>query len=504
MVFIKHSRSFRHFVTALLILELFALCLLEWPTLYNFNKFAFWDWGGYLVAHYLVHRGYMPMTDFTWQYGLLPLFLQELWFHLVAAGPASLLVLSLPFALIFTIAIGRFANLESTTAGYALALLSLPFIVAIGNDLPHALEPVLLSVGLLLQAQGKRSESLAFATAACFAKPVMGYFYGLVLLIFIVVELHREGRLEITGLSRALIPAVVTGLGLTFILGITFGWIAVVRSLLPLNGAHAYRVLHYGWNGIARGLFYFPGMRLTYYIGTPLTFWLCATFYLVAATVLVGWRILRHRIGAPDNYEIVLTCALLHVAFLGFFYGAPASWTYYAYILVMGVVATAAWSPATARFVSGLCILAAIGNYGLIKSSIIAWKTMKQSSVTAGLFALPAETAEWSHVTSMVIDKNPAVFTWDGGAEVLFPWLPKPVGAFIVPGEANANEIQQKVQQMRTAKAVIIPTIPEFGNSVTTWPGPEFQTVLDNATLVFKGVYFEVYERAAAVGGTGG
>ena len=349
-------------------------------------------------------------------------------------------------------------------------------------------------MGLLLQAQGKRSQSLAFATAACFTKPVMGYFYGLVLLIFIVVELRREGRLGIAGLSRALVPTVLTGLGLVFLLGTTFGWSALVRSLLPLNGAEAYRVLHYGWSAIAL-LFYFPGMRLTYYLGTPTIFLLCATVYLVAATVRVSWRILQHRIGAPDTYEIVLTCALLHLAFLGFFYGAPASWTYYAYILVMGVIATAGWSPASARVLWGLCILAAIGNYGSFKSSIIAWRTMKQSSVTAGLFALPAESAEWSHVTSMVIDKNPELFTWDGGAEMLFPWLRRPVGAFIVPGEANGNEIRGKVQQLRTAKAVVIPTIPELGNPVTTWPGPEFQTALDNATLIFKGVYFEVYER---------
>ena len=287
---------------------------------------------------------------------------------------------------------------------------------------------------------------------------------------------------------------MLTGLGLVFLLGTTFGWSALVRSLLPLNGAEAYRVLHYGWSAIAL-LFYFPGMRLTYYLGTPTIFLLCATVYLVAATVRVSWRILQHRIGAPDTYEIVLTCALLHLAFLGFFYGAPASWTYYAYILVMGVIATAGWSPASARVLWGLCILAAIGNYGSFKSSIIAWRTMKQSSVTAGLFALPAESAEWSHVTSMVIDKNPELFTWDGGAEMLFPWLRRPVGAFIVPGEANGNEIRGKVQQLRTAKAVVIPTIPELGNPVTTWPGPEFQTALDNATLIFKGVYFEVYER---------
>jgi hypothetical protein len=488
----------------MLIIELCGLCLLEWPLLYNFNRFAFWDWGGHLVAHYLVHHGYMPVTDFSWQYGLLPLFLQELCFHLVAANPATFIILSIPCALVFTIAIGRFTNLETNTAGHALVLLSLPFMLALGADLPHALEPALLSVGLLLQARGLRSQSLAFATAACFTKPTMAYLYGLVLLIFIILELHREGKLGKAGILRALAPAALTGLALTFLLGMTFGWIALVRCLLPLTGAHIVRALHFGWSGNAWQLFYFPGIRPSYYVGTPITFWLCATFYLIGAASFAVWRILRRKIAPPGSYEIVLTCALLHVGFLGLFYGPPASWTYYAYILVMDVLATAAWSPAATKIVWSLCILAAIGNYGSFKTSIIAWRTMTQSSVTAGLFALPAESAEWSRVTSMVSDKNPELFTWDGGAELLFPWLGKPVGAFIIPGGATDKELQHEVQQLRSAKAVIIPTIPELGNPLTNWSGPEFQNVLDHTTLVFKGVYFEVYERAATAGATGG
>src|SRR6266568_1068963 len=150
-IFTKRSHSF-HLVTAVLIVELCGLCLLEWPLLYNFNKFAFGDWGGYLVTHYLVQQGYMPITDFSWQYGLLPLLLQELWFRLVAASPATFMMLSLPCGLLFTRARARFTNLETTAPGHALVLFSLPFIVGPGADLPHALEPVLLSAGLLLQA----------------------------------------------------------------------------------------------------------------------------------------------------------------------------------------------------------------------------------------------------------------------------------------------------------------------------------------------------------------
>ena len=259
-------------------------------------------------------------------------------------------------------------------------------------------------------------------------------------------------------------------------------------------------MLHYGWGEIAKFL-YLPGLRLGYYIGTPVTFWLCATFYLTASVVAVCWRVLRNRIPAPGNYEIVLTCALLHLAYLGLFYGSASSWANYAYFPVMGVAATDAWSRASAKFVSGLCILAAIGNYAIFGSSIGAWKSMERSPATAGLYAPPAESSEWSYVTSLVSNKKPFLLTWGGGAEVMFPWLSKPLGSpFIDPGEGT--EIQQKVQQLRSAKTIVVPDIPGMGSPITNWPRSDFKTALDDTRLIFKGNYFNVYDRATVADGS--
>ena len=497
---IKLDNCFRPFLIPILIIEFCGVCLLTWPLLYNFDKFALGDWGGYLVAHYLVQQGKLPVTDFGWQYGLLPLLLQNLWFHLEAATPLSFLMLSLPFALITTIALGRFANLEGTAPGHLLLFVSLPFIVEIG-DLVHVLERSLLCVGLLRQAQGKRNQSLAFATAACFTKPSMGYLYGLVLLILIVLELRRQGGPKIPALVRSLMPAMCTGLGLILLLSITFGRFALFNSLLPVSGARAYQVLNYGWRGAAWGFFYFPGVRIGYYLGTPVTFWVCATLYLTGSVVLLGWRVLQGR-PAAANYEIVVTCALLHLGLLVFFYGPPNSWSFYAYVLVMGIVATDFWTPTGAKLIWGLCVIAALANYAEFGSSIKAWKTMRQSPMTAELFAPPAETTEWSRVASIASTRDPEIFSWDGAAEVLFPWLPKPVGAFIIPGIATDGEIQRKVKQLRSAQTVIIPVLPGWGDPIAKWPGPEFQTALDGTKLVFKGSYFEVYQRDAVVDGT--
>ncbi|MFZ2062618.1 MAG: hypothetical protein WAU82_16530 [Candidatus Binatus sp.] len=489
---IKSGQSVRRLLTAILVIELAGLCLLKWPLLYNFDRFAFWDWGAYLVAHYLIQQGKLPVTDFGWQYGLLPLFLQELWFHLSAASPAFFLILSFPCALVSTLAIGGFANFESKIPGHALVFASLPFIVGFG-DLPHYLEATLLSVALLLHAQGKREGSLAFATAACFTKPSMAYWYGLLLLIFLVVDLKRQGKLYFPSLVSALAPAAFTGLALAVLLVIRFGWIPLISSLLPLTASRNYQVLHFGWPELAQFL-YLPSARLGYYIGTPVTFWLCATFYLTASVVAVCWRFLRNRAPIPGNFEIVLTCALMHLGYVVFFYGSATSWANYAYFLVLGVAATDAWSRASAKFVSGLCILAAIGNYAIFGSSIGAWKTMERSPVTASLYAPPAESAEWSYIASMVSNKKPLLLTWSGGADVLFPWLSKPLGPpFIDAGDET--DIQHEVQQLRSAKTIVVPDLPGMGSPLTNWPRSDFKTALDDTRLVFKGNYFNVYER---------
>jgi hypothetical protein len=509
----------------LLIVEVCFLYLLMWPLLYKFNNFAFWDSGSYLVAHYLLQQGHQPFSYFGWQYGLLPLFIQELGFHLLGASPASFLFLSAPCVMIVAVVMGRIALFEGGTAGRILVVLSLPLMLAFLRDMPHSLEPALLSLGLLSQAQGQHGRALAFATAACFTKPSMGYLYGLVLLLFIFLDsreltappdaensnpspnyawirriqtkslLCRWSGLRFSHPLLSLVPAVCTALGLSLLFSMIFGWKIVLRSLLPLSGARAYRALHLGWSGVVKGLLYFPGVKLGYYIGTPVTFWAVGTVYLTAAAAASG-VITRSRVQRTANREMILTCAILHLGFIALFYGFPASWTYYAYVLVAGIIATQAWPPA-GTMIGVLCVLAALANYSGIRAALSAWRTMEANASTAGLFAVSDERAEWNYVVSLAKHESPALFTNLGEVQLLFPWLSAPAGAFIIPGVVTDGEILREKQELHTAGAVIIPTIPGLGNAIKNWPGAEFTDVLADTTLVFKGTYFQVYKRRA-------
>jgi hypothetical protein len=142
-------------------------------------------------------------------------------------------------------------------------------------------------------------------------------------------------------------------------------------------------------------------------------------------------------------------------------------------------------------------VLAALANYSGIRAALFAWETMKANASTAGLFAVSDEGAEWNHVVLLAKHENPALFTNFGEAQLLFPWLSAPAGAFIVPGVVTNGEIVRERQKLRTAGAVIVPTIPEIGNALKNWPGPEFSDVLNDTTLEFKGTYFQVYKRHA-------
>jgi hypothetical protein len=512
---VQNLYSSPHVFIAVLIAEVFALYVLKFPLLYNFNNFAFWDSGAFLVTHYLLQQGHHPFTYFGWQYGLLPLLIQELGFRLLGASPASFLCLSVPCFVTVALVMGRIALLEGGTAARVLLIFSLPLILAFEPDLPHALEPALLSWGLLSQAKAKQGQALALSTAACFTKPSMGYLFGLILLVCAFRHWHlrlllaaggqladasgkSERRAHVNGGPlRTLIPAICTALGLILLLSMVFGLQPVLRSLLPVSGARAYHALHFGWRGTARELLYFPGVKLGYYLGTPVGFWSCATLYLiVAAAALVCGAVKKNGFGGV-KYESVLTCAVLHLGFIALFFGSPASWTYYAYVLIAGIIATeTTWAFAPGP-ITALCVLAVLANYTWFGSALKAWRTMQRSSATAGLFVSPAERNEWTKISSATEHLHPALLMQLGGAQVLFGWLSKPTGAFMIPGVASDAEVKRETLLLGSAGAVIIPTIPDFRESPVKWKGPEFRNALAGATAVFKGTYFEVYERRA-------
>jgi hypothetical protein len=325
----------------------------------------------------------------------------------------------------------------------------------------------------------------------------MAYLYGGVLIAWIARDAYCDCW-PAKRLGRELAPAIIAGGGIVPLLAASFGWSAVAQSLWPSDGARAYRILHYGWGGAGRGLFYFHGVRRAYFIGTPVTFWVLGTLALTGAAAWLmshGSAVRRQR---PVPAEIVITCGLLHLGFISLFYGAAASWTYYPYILVIGL-AVMSDMPGWSKVAGSLCVLAALANFGSFKAGVAAWREMIRTPDTAGLFAPAAETAEWRQAAALAAGKRTVVCSWVGAAGLLVPWIERPKVAFLVPGVVHDDELRVAVAQLESANLVIVPTIRGLGNPVDDWPGEELRAALNRRHPVLNGGYFQVLgERSAS------
>ena len=492
------------FCSAALILDLVAL-----PTHLWFDSYLLRDPAAVLSIHHLLSQGYRVNINFGYQYGLLGLLLQEL--CLAISGPtdcSAVEVLSIIFSLAIASGLAVFASrMKIGQLGFYLFLVTMPF------TLVHyrTAEGALLSLALAQQAAGRRDRALALTTAACLAKPVMAYVYGFLLIVLIVADLKRKRALGFAAVVRSLLPAFTVGIILLVLLGAVFGPGSLITTILPLRGAANYRALHFGFfSGAGRTFWYFPGAILAYYFVTPAAFWLIGSVWLVFSGSTALYDLTTSSTLTEEdrrNREIIVTCAGLHVAFVTLFYGSAASWIYYAYILVMGIGATASWvgdGTAPIRRRSRFCLeallfIALMGTTWFFKDPYQRWSRAARSEETAGLWAFQDERIEWTQVLHIVERAKAATLLVPfSGGELLFPEFQKPVIAFLLPGESVPSEVARKAGQLSGADFIVKPTARALGGDpdfILNW-WPQLKNALVGTKRIFRGEYFEVYERS--------
>ncbi len=340
-------------------LEVLIVAALRIPHDLSFFMFAFGDRGSWLVVQYLVAHGYHPTIDFGFPYGLLPIIVGRVWFGLFGLTPAAFKLAMVAGGVAMAAGMARFASaMRLGRLGQALMIVALP--VAIQSSLPslsHLLEAVLLCLALGEHSSGDRGAALALATAACFAKAALGYLYGFLLLMLIVAACRRraavsksragdneKSNFDWPALGRTLIPAAITGALLLLVLGSVYGVRPLIASVLPLNGMKIYRTNHFGFFTPWSRTFWDPTTSgIAHYFGTIAAFWMGSTVWLALASVGAVRRMsTTNEFEYPGRRrdEIIFCCGVLQTLFVLRFFGPPASWTYYPYLLVMGVAAT--------------------------------------------------------------------------------------------------------------------------------------------------------------------
>lgn len=470
------------------------------PTDLGFDANAFGDRGDFLSINYLVSHGSRPAVDFGYHWGLLPVALGRVWFLLFGATPRANAGIMLVCALVVAVGFARIAaTVQLRATGISLILVSLPFWFPIFT-LTYALEAGILSNALAEQAAQRRPRALALATAACFVNPSMGYFYGLTVLFQIIHETRRRSLLAGASnpwpeILRATIPAAATGAVLLVILGAIFGPLSAVKTILPIAGIQAHRNQASGFfYGVGREFWYQPQLGLRFYLFTVVGFWLAASVWLIISGLQSGRRLLSktdQRGSSAMAAELVLTCAVLHVAFVTVFFGSAVSWRYYCYILVLGVSATSIRGRISARITGALAVIAFLGNTAHNARIIEQWRTTAPRPEMSNMWATPTEAREWKQVGDAIDGHRALMLTAMGCGPLLSDKFEAPFANHFTPGELMPGQLARLYAEMRGAQRIMVVTSPGFGNMLVWWP--EIRSSLDKHELLLKGQTFSVY-----------
>jgi hypothetical protein len=487
------QNRFRHrTLIAVFMAESLALALLQLPLNLDFGSFVLLDQGTNLTVQKLMDRGLVPTVDFGYQYGLLPLLIGRSWFILLGRTPEAYAAAMLMFDLLIAWGLARCAYaLRAGPVGIILILFTM-LATTLGSyiNLAHACEATLICHALADHANGRRPRALALLTACLFAKPVMAYLYGFLLVLLIV----RRGG--ILGLMRAAPAAIASGALLLTGFAAWFGLEPTIQTLLPLRGAEAYRFLNYGFFfGIGRAFWLPQGVTPRHYLFTPAGHYLVGSVVMVAAAIASTWRLLRRPAAMDDiNAEIIACCGIMHLSFLTMFYGAWASWTYYYYILIIGLVAVAARGRRAAILIALVAAAALAGYKDSVTNIKHQWLHKISTADTYGLWAYADAREEWRQVKEILKDKPASFIANNGGCLEMFePQFADAEDVFLTPGWPIDTELQRKVQQITRAEVVVISKLGCVRPMLDLWP--EFREALKGFELEKSTQRFLIYQR---------
>jgi hypothetical protein len=480
-------------LTVLLTAEVLVLAYVQSPA-ERFMRYIAFDSGVDLTMQNLMARGFRPTIDFGCIYGLLPLLINRAWYGVAGLTPGAFRAEVILGTCLTAWGMARFATaLRVGPAGVALIVLAMPDVLFPSySTIVHVLEPALLVHGLAEQAKGRRGTALALATASCFVKPAMGYFYGLVLLISIGAAAKEQGR---SYWLRSLAPAAIVGTALALIVAAVFGVAPMLEMLFPAKGAAVYRLGRYGFfHGVGSEFWALPGTGIWRYFRYEVGFWIIGSVWLVAGGLVALERLVR---GAATNQrarddEIVACCAALHIVFVTCLFGQRMTWTYYFTILILGLAAMGKGSRTRVGVTWFLAVLLLVNDRSKLLNTYREWSAGAPTAITLGLWATPAERSEWRTVLELTEGQEPVLLSGVDASLPLTPRFAPPVAGYFCPGLTLPVEIRRKVDQLSAAR-MIVTTRPSQGEGFDYWP--ELAAALDGCELIFEGGTFRVYRR---------
>jgi hypothetical protein len=478
-------------ITLILAAELLLTLLFQLPGVMDFQKFAFYDEGAWLHVDQLVAAGHTPTIDLSYSYGTLPLMLSRAWMTLFGRTPWTYLGFLTTCNLLA--AWGLAATLHAAGLSWrrlAAACVLLPLAIMPNNySLMHPLEMLLLLWSLAHLARGRYGIALAFATAAVLTKPSMAYVLGLILLILAFLYPNGPVNAQAQGLQSlglrqrlrqfwpALIPPTLTALALLALSILTLGLRPALANIIPVAAGRAYKQMNFGIFHAGRDFWLYDGKGngiraiAHHYFFTPATFWILASLVLW----ILGLRALRRlaKWRAPEaarpSDPLLLTLALLHAAFVFGFYAWQGSWTYYSYLLVLGVLVGLRGRRQT-LILRLLLVAAALGLTDRYSDAYGRWFGMSRSADAGGLFVYQDVLEEARQVRALA-RQHQGLFLVNGALPMIWPEAQTPACWFLSPGILTPQETAALQAQMDHAGAIIL--YKEYDQNQEAWFWPE-------------------------------
>jgi hypothetical protein len=512
---------------AILALEVLALFVARLAGTLQFDNFAFADTGSNLTVVYLINHGYRPTIDFAYHYGLLPLMFGRLWFGAFGLTPIACTSTMPVLDILLIWGMVRFAaNERVNIAGILIILLTASVTIFPSFiNLTHGIEPIFLLHALADQAGGNRRRALVLTTFGVFVKPSMSYFLGFILLSYLFFDCFRYRTQPIRAFLTEAYPALLVGVVTGSTLALTFGIVPVMHSILPSAGLTMYRAADFGFfNGAGRLLLSPPGATWSYYFTTIAGPWIAYTAILSMAAITVTIRRgAESRESRPIDRtsEVIISCAILNLSFVLFFFGNSFSWIYYFYILVLGLAATGRlgirWEILVACLAFAVPLTKAdnrisqslashqITPRNIVGSTIVAntipgatgltyqyWFTTRPTPETAGLWAASSEREEWVQVLAIIRGHRTAMLESAGCADLLFSEFVPPVTLFLIPGGVGPSDLSRKLQQLGSSSMIVMPRSHRGILKET----PEIGAMIHrDFSVVFQGDIFTVFSR---------
>ena len=478
------------------------LIALSWPILMSYDWWVFKDRSAFLNLDYLFFtRHYRLGVDVGYSYGLLPVLLQHL--AVLPFGRSFKPMIGCTFAVMILFALFWAALLEHLPRQrrWLVAVVALSQILLIVNpNFPYSLVVLSILFALLFVLKKRLDLALAVSVIGCLSVPSLPLILAAMIALSIVASWWSKPDRSLRSLAMLLAPGVLTYAALATVLVLVFGFASFAATATPLAGTRFYKAV--GFSGFDAFLvFLHPpgyGMKyyLAYYVGSPVTwFVLCSFFVVVVAVVALAPLLHGRRIGHRGLF-VSLVC-ILQLVFVLVAYGQRGQHSLYEPVLAAGTLVGISMLSREKLRDQALLLYIVVGvaaELGPIYKTLNTWRTTSPDASAFGMYTYPEASREWADILRSSKTRKTLLITYGTGQHLYYSSVQNPDAWFMISGLLLPSQKQAILNQMKQADVIVADVVNE-----TQVPNdPDIHAELAKMHETKSSDYFRVWEKKPA------